>query len=149
MAAGNDTFIGGDGTDFFTGGAGNDIFTGAIDNPKTATKNGPISFDVITDFTTGDKIDLSGIDAKTGVAGDQAFTFNGSSANKNAGDLTFKMFDSINGAENALGFDIDGVSGKGAAGAVTVVFGNVDGGNPDFAIVLLGGGAVTSSDFFL
>ena len=30
--------------------------------------------DIITDFRKGDKIDLSGIDANTQIAGDQAFT---------------------------------------------------------------------------
>ena len=57
------------------------------------------------------------------------------------------MYDSINGAENALGIDLDGIDGKGGAGPVTVVFGNVDGGTPDFAIVLLGTNTLQSTDF--
>ena len=109
---------------------------------------GAISLDVITDFQKGlDKIDLSGIDANMTLGGDQAFIFRGSSANKNMGDLTFKVYESINGAENALGMDIDGIAGPGAAGPVTIVFGNVDGGAPDFAIALLNTRGVTASDF--
>ena len=63
--------------------------------------------------------------------------------------LTFKIFDSINGAENALGMDLDGINGAGAAGPVTVVFGNVDGGAPDFAIALFGVTSVNAADFLL
>ena len=146
--AGNDVMSGGDGVDFFTGGAGNDTFIADINGATIVAKRGAISLDVITDFQKGlDKIDLSGIDANMTLNGDQAFTFRGSSANKNMGDLTFKVFDSINGAENALGMDIDGIAGRGAAGPVTIVFGNVDGGAPDFAIALLNTRGVTASDF--
>ena len=146
--AGNDVMSGGDGVDFFTGGAGNDTFIADINGATIVAKRGPISLDVITDFQKGlDKIDLSGIDANMTLGGDQAFTFRGSSANKNMGDLTFKVYESINGAENALGMDIDGIAGPGAAGPVTIVFGNVDGGAPDFAIALLNTRGVTASDF--
>jgi serralysin len=105
---------------------------------------------VITDFVSGaDKIDLRGIDANKNATGDQAFTFKGSSANKNAAELTFKVYDSVNGAEKALGIDIDGLDGPGAAVPVTVVFGNVDGGEPDFGLVLIGARGVAAGDFFL
>ncbi len=146
---GNDRLIGGDGVDRFTGGAGADEFVGEITPTKTASKSGPISLDVIMDFQSGDKIDLRGIDAKVGTGGHQAFSFKGTSANKAAGDLSYKTYTSINGAEKALGFDIDGVDGPGAAGPVTVVFGNVDGGGADFAIVLLNRSSVSASDFLL
>jgi serralysin len=146
---GNDRLIGGDGRDFFTGGAGNDVFVGEINATKTASKSGPIAVDVILDFQSGDKIDLSGLDANSAASGTQAFTFKGTSANKSAGDLTYKTYSSINGAEHALGFDIDGVAGPGAAGPVTVVFGNNNGGAADFAIVLLNRSGVTASDFML
>lgn len=63
-------------------------------------------------------------------------------------DLSYKVYDSVNGAENALGFDIDRQDKPSTyAGPVTVVFGNVDGGSPDFAIVLLGVNGVNSTDF--
>lgn len=146
--AGNDVMSGGDGVDYFTGGAGNDTIIADINGGTIPSKRGQISLDVITDFVSGsDKIDLSGIDANTNLEGDQAFVFRGSSANKNAGDLTFKIYDSITGAENALGMEIDGIAGKGAAGPVTVVFGNVDGGAPDFAIALLNTRGIAGTDF--
>jgi serralysin len=146
--AGNDVMSGGDGVDYFTGGAGNDTFIADINGGTVPSKRGGISLDVITDFVSGsDKIDLSGIDANIKLAGDQAFTFRGSNANKNAGDLTFKVYESITGAEKALGMEIDGISGAGAAGPVTVVFGNVDGGAADFAIALLNTRGIAGTDF--
>jgi hypothetical protein len=100
------------------------------------------------DFAAGDKIDLGGIDANSSMAGIQDFVFKGSAANKSAGDLSFKIYDSINGAENALGFDIDGIDGPSTlTGPVTLVFGNHDGGAPDFAIALIGVAGVSSTDF--
>ncbi|MDQ3080382.1 MAG: M10 family metallopeptidase C-terminal domain-containing protein [Pseudomonadota bacterium] len=138
--AGNDRLIGGDGVDFLTGGAGNDVFVGEINQTKTPSKSGLISLDVITDFTAGDKIDLSAL-------GD--FNFKGSSANKGAGDLTFKVYDSVNGAEKALGFDIDGIDGPSSyIGKVTIVFGDIAGGGVDFAIALLDRDGVTGADFY-
>ncbi len=145
---GNDVISGGAGVDYVTGGAGSDTFIADINGAAVVTKKGQLSLDVITDFATGvDKIDLSGIDANAGASGDQAFVFRGTASNKNVGDLTYKVYDSIQGAEMALGMEIDGIKGPGAAGPVTVVFGNVDGGAPDFAIALLGANGVTASDF--
>lgn len=145
---GDDVMSGGDGVDYFTGGTGNDTVIADINGGTVPTKRGVISLDVFIDFMSGsDKIDLSGIDANTQVDGDQAFVFRGTNANKNAGDLTFKVFDSINGAERALGMEIDGISGTGAAGPVTVVYGNVDGGAADFAIALLNTRGIAATDF--
>ena len=140
--AGVDTVTGGDGLDVVTLGADNDIFVAEVGASKVATKMGAMSVDIITDFDAAgnDLIDLSNID--------QLFSFNGTNANKNDGDLTYKTYNSISGAENALGIDIDGHSGaSGVSGPVTVVFGNVDGGAPDFAIVLLGTTNVAADDF--
>jgi Ca2+-binding RTX toxin-like protein len=72
---GNDTIIGGGGADMLTGGVGNDTFTFTDISDSL-----PGSADTITDFLSNsgegsdDQIDLSGIDADTSVAGDQAFT---------------------------------------------------------------------------
>jgi Ca2+-binding RTX toxin-like protein len=70
---GNDTIIGGAGQDSVTGGAGADVFvfTGLGDfNSVTAT-----GADVATDFLSGtDHIDLTGVDANSALAGDQAFS---------------------------------------------------------------------------
>ena len=134
---GNDRLAGGDGVDFMTGGAGVDTFVAEINASKTASKSGPISLDVITDFQAGDLIDILG-----------SFTFKGTSANKNAGDVTIKVYTSVNGAENALGFDIDGIDGPSTyTGPVTIVFGNTDGGAPDFALALLNTNGLDASAF--
>ena len=62
--------------------------------------------------------------------------------------MTYKTFASINGAENALGFDIDGHSGPStASGPVTVVYANLDGNAPGLALILLNTGSVGPGDF--
>ena len=68
--AGNDTLSGGAGADQLDGGAGLDRFVyAALSNSNIATP------DTISNFGDGeDKIDVSAIDAKAGVAGNQAFT---------------------------------------------------------------------------
>ncbi|HEX8469429.1 MAG TPA: M10 family metallopeptidase C-terminal domain-containing protein [Allosphingosinicella sp.] len=148
--AGNDRLIGGDGVDYLTGGAGNDVFVGEINATKVASKSGPISLDVVLDFTKGDKIDLSGIDANTGIAGDQAFTLVNSANPKNAGELSIRHFGNMNAAEAALGMDLDGVDGDSPfSGPVSVVFGDVDGGGADFAMVFVNTPQLTIADFMM
>lgn len=69
--AGNDRLQGGLGKDFLSGGDGRDTFIFASTSETGITNT---SWDVINDFKRGeDKIDLSGIDANTAAAGDQAF----------------------------------------------------------------------------
>ena len=72
---GNDTLRGGGGADELVGGAGADtfVYTSTTDSVFAAR-------DLIRDFShaQGDHVDLSAIDANTGAAGDQAFTFIGS-----------------------------------------------------------------------
>jgi len=146
--AGNDRLVGGDGVDSLIGGLGNDIFVGEINATKVASKSGMISLDRVLDFAAGDVLDLSGIDANTGVAGDQAFTFVGHANPNGAGEVGIRTFGNMNAAESALGMDLDGIDGPSTfAGPVTVVFGNVDGGAPDFAMVLMNNATLTSSDF--
>lgn len=79
--AGNDVLNGGDGDDVLSGGTGYDVLTGGAgaDTFKfnLATEIGKVVKlrDIIADFTAGqDMIDLSGIDANTGVTGNQEFT---------------------------------------------------------------------------
>lgn len=67
---GNDLLSGGTGKDYLTGGTGNDIF----DFNTISETSAGASRDVINDFSAGDKIDLSTIDANAGLAGNQAFT---------------------------------------------------------------------------
>ena len=71
---GNDTLVGGLGRDVLSGGGGNDVF----DFNRAGDSIRGVNRDVIKDFTIGaDKIDLSGIDANTKIAGDQGFAFIG------------------------------------------------------------------------
>ena len=70
--SGADTLVGGAGADTLVGGTGRDVFV------YTSFKHSgvdPAQRDLIVDFQRGlDKIDLSAIDARTGVDGHQAFT---------------------------------------------------------------------------
>ena len=76
---GNDTLGGGAGADVLTGGAGVDSLTGGADNDTfnftDVTESGltDLDRDTIQDFTAGDHIKLSLIDANTGDVPDQAF----------------------------------------------------------------------------
>src|SRR5439155_18656647 len=80
----DDTLIGDDqpnritgslGSDVLTGGGGTDIFV--FDTTSDSSRGS--ARDKIVDFHTGDKIDLSAIDAKTGP-GNQTFSFIGTAA---------------------------------------------------------------------
>ena len=79
--AGNDLIFGGDGGgDALTGSAGNDTFRfDAVGHSSFASP------DTIVDFTVGDLISLSLIDANILASGDQAFSFIGSAAFSSAG----------------------------------------------------------------
>ncbi|MBB3979399.1 Ca2+-binding RTX toxin-like protein [Rhizobium azooxidifex] len=126
-AGGNDKLEGGAGHDDLYGGAGKDtfVFRSAKDlgTKKSAT-------DTIFDFDRkdGDKIDLSGIDASTKAAGNQAFTFIGSDAwHKKAGELRFEK-----------------------AGPDTYVHGDTNGdGKSDFILHLDDAIALKAGDFLL
>lgn len=104
--AGNDVMVGNDkdnvicglaGDDILKGGAGNDVLVGHVGDDVLWGGAGNDRFDfndtryfgadVIMDFATGDKIDLSGCDANYQLAGKQAFRFVGSAALSKAGDL--------------------------------------------------------------
>ena len=139
---GADRIVGGDGLDVITMGGGNDAYVVEREATKIQTKQGKMSVEIITDFDGAgdDLIDLSGLG--------QAFNFKGAANNKNAGDLTYKTYNSISAAEKALGIDIDGQPGAGGvSGPVTVVYGNYDGRDADFAIVLLNTSSVSADDF--
>ncbi|MGK9232265.1 M10 family metallopeptidase C-terminal domain-containing protein, partial [Inquilinus limosus] len=144
-AAGDDTLAGGGGADTLDGGAGLDILLGNAGKDTLSGGAGADLFtfsalgdsvfgtraDVITDFrhAQGDRIDLSGIDADTGTAGDQGFSFIGSAAySGHAGELRFASTTS----------------------STTTVAGDVDGdGRSDFHIVLTGRIGLTAGDFVL
>ncbi|MGO1078633.1 calcium-binding protein [Inquilinus sp. CA228] len=123
---GSDALFGRAGKDTLTGGAGADRyhFTALGDSVVGANA------DRITDFShaQGDKIDLSGIDASTGAAGNQAFRFLGTGAyTHHAGELHYYY-----------------------SGSDTVVSGDVNGdGASDFNIVLSGHLGLVAGDFTL
>ncbi len=146
---GSDILKGGDGQDFLTGGAGNDFFVGEY-GTKVTTKAGGISLDTVLDFQRGDKIDLAALDANTKTAFNDTFAWKGSGVSKDAGTVWFKTYDSVQGAEKALNVDIDGFAGPSPlSGPVTILFGNHDGGDADFAIALIGVGSLQQSDILL
>ncbi|PCD03076.1 hypothetical protein COC42_01230 [Sphingomonas spermidinifaciens] len=78
--AGNDRLDGGVGNDTLDGGAGSDTLTGGVGKDLFKFSHADGGYDVITDFAKNEKIDLSAIDAKTTVAGNDAFTFVGANA---------------------------------------------------------------------
>jgi Ca2+-binding RTX toxin-like protein len=126
-SAGADVLNGGAGTDTMTGGAGADrfVFTSPSDSVLGA------GADKILDFsrTQGDRIHLSAIDANTGAAGDQAFTFIGNGLfTHHAGELRFAF----------------------TSPSATTIAGDINGdGASDFHIVLNGNIALTAADFVL
>jgi len=116
---GNDVLIGGGGDDWLQGDAGSDrltggsgadrfVFTLLSDSqhlpPRSDGKK--VLPDTITDFTSGaDKIDLQGIDAIAGTAGNDAFAFIGASAfSHHAGELRVELI----GNQAHIFGDIDG-----------------------------------------
>ena len=87
--AGADTLIGGVGRDTMTGGADNDLFKFADGDFGGVTRS---TADRIVDFATGDKVDLSAVDANTLLASDQGFSFIGTGAFSHAaGELRYEQ----------------------------------------------------------
>lgn len=112
--AGNDTLTGNGGGDLLQGGLGNDVF-----DFNTVGDSSPAAMTRILDFMLGgDRIDLSGIDANTSKAGDQAFSFVGAAAfSGRAGELRYEVsqghtyvYADVNGDKTAdFAVDIFGV----------------------------------------
>lgn len=122
----------GDGDDSGTGNTGNKLLTGGgrdtfdFDSLSDLTASAASS-DVIKDFSRaqGDRIDLAGLDANTGVAGNQAFS------SLIASTATFS-------AAGQLKY----VGG--------ILYGNTDAdASAEFAISLTGAPVVSLSDFIL
>ena len=112
--AGNDTIDGWTGDDTIIGGAGNDRMTGGADadtfvvlnSDMVSTVGGGIrQADTILDlnFSDGDRIDLSDIDANINLGGDQDFYFV-SSFSRHAGEAKL----TYNGTNTILQLDVDG-----------------------------------------
>lgn len=123
--AGDDRLVGGRGADQLQGGIGKDtfVFTHVLDSTVWAGGR-----DSILDFGYGDRMDLSALDANTGLAGNNAFRFIGkSSFSGSAGELRYQV-----------------------SGADLYVYGDVNGdGRADFGIHLKGHAALYASDFLL
>jgi serralysin len=130
---GSDNLNGGDGNDILTGGAANDILFGGRGADRfiftQTTDSNRNAFDVIKDFKGSDEdiIDLSGIDANSALAGDQAFALVSSFTNQ-AGQLTISA----------------------PSGAVRYLYGDVNGdGSADFVLQVNSTTPLTSVDFIL
>lgn len=123
--ANKDTLNGGRGKDTLTGGTGSDRFD--FNSIKESVKGG--QRDVITDFKRGqgDMIDLKGIDAKTGISGNQKFAWIGK--------------DDFSGVKGELLYK--------DLGSKVIVQGDVNGdGKADFEI-LVKAGSLNAGDFLL
>jgi Ca2+-binding RTX toxin-like protein len=122
---GGDVLTGGGGGDALKGGAGNDrfVYTALSDSAVSG-----IGKDGITDFSTGDKIDLSAIDADGNSGnGDTAFTFGTGDYTRHAGELRVVT-----------------------SGSVQVVYVDVNGDKvSDFAINVTADHGLMASDFVL
>ena len=113
--AGNDVIDGNGGADSLYGGTGADRF---VFNQLSDSQSGAI--DRIFDFETGlDRIDLSGIDARTNVTGDQAFSLV-ASFTRVSGQLT-RTYSSTTNTTTISG----DVNGDGVADFVLFVTGQV------------------------
>ena len=133
LGAGNDQFEGGESREIVVGGVGQDTMSGGAGADtfifRTAADSVVAARDTIYDFAhLEDNIELTGIDASSGVAGNQAFTFIGARTfDKHAGQLRAHQVDGN-----------------------TIVSGDVNGdGAADFAILLTGTMLLTSADFLL
>ncbi|HEU0099004.1 MAG TPA: cadherin-like domain-containing protein [Allosphingosinicella sp.] len=123
---GDDLIFGGGRGDTLTGGGGFDVF-----RYDSVTDSNSTERDGIQDFSSGDLIDLSRIDANILLDGDQAFTFIGNADfTHTAGELRF---------ENV-------------SGPIWLVQGDVDGnGVSDFEVILqiYDASPIASTDFML
>jgi Ca2+-binding RTX toxin-like protein len=124
--AGSDYLRGGRGADFMAGGLGRDsfVFASILDTGNTSATR-----DTVRDFVKGDdKMLLSGIDANTLTAGDQAFAFIDD--------------DAFTGVAGQLRQETQGAN--------TLVTGDINGdGAADFQIGLVGNFNLSSLDFVL
>lgn len=118
---GADRLVGGLGSDDLYGGSGKDLFVFETIRDSTIPAAGR---DTIFDFAKGDRIDLRTLDAKTGTAKNDAFTFIGTTGfSKSAGELRFEkkasdiyLYGDVNGDGKAdFAIHIDNISSLGKA----------------------------------
>jgi Ca2+-binding RTX toxin-like protein len=134
MGAGNDTLTGGAHDDQFYGRLGQDVMTGGGGNDsfyfRAIGESTAGAMDHITDFNTGDHIDLSAIDASTTHSGNDAFAFIGEAA-----------FSHVAGELRVVG-----------AGSDWTIQGDVDGdgiADISIAVTTIGGYNFATNDFIL
>jgi len=122
---GGDVLTGGGGGDALKGGAGSDRFVYAALSDSAVSGLGK---DGITDFSTGDRIDLSAIDADGNPSnGNAAFSFGTGAYTGQTGELRVVT-----------------------SGAIQVVYADANGDKaPDFAINVIADHALTAADFVL
>jgi Ca2+-binding RTX toxin-like protein len=105
---GNDSLIGGDGADTITGGLGVDRMRGDVGLDRFVFDDGDSGFgaarDVIVSFSSLDLIDLAAVDANSGLASDQGFTWRGSGGFTGAGQLRY----AVSGADKVIQGSTDG-----------------------------------------
>jgi Ca2+-binding RTX toxin-like protein len=130
--SGNDSLSGGDGNDTLVGGAGQDMLSGGVGNDvfdfNALTEMGITSstWDIITDFSNGDRIDLSTLDANTATTVNDAF--NGALIGTNVAFTAAGQLKLISG----------------------VLYGNVDADSgAEFAIALTGVTTLSAAEFIL
>ncbi|WP_424928303.1 calcium-binding protein [Amaricoccus tamworthensis] len=127
---GHDRLIGGYGADHLIGGPGDDTF-----DFNDTDESQPFSYDHIIGFNgagnaPGDTIDVSGIDANTGLPGNQTFTFHG--------ELSYAQGVAL----GAGALWLSNYNGD------TRVQGNVDGDNwREFFLVIEDGNGIDASDY--
>ena len=132
-STGQDVIDGGDGDDLIDGGGGADLLTGGTGADAFRFDDGDTGLgadaDRIADFEPGiDRVDLMAIDADSSLAGDQAFTFIGTSA--------------FSGVAGQLRYLHDGTD--------TWIEADTDGdGAGNFQIALTGNVIPIAADFFL
>jgi Ca2+-binding RTX toxin-like protein len=80
--SGDDRLSGGKGDDILWGGTGADTLEGGKGADLFVFREGDVGTDLISDFSraSGDRIDLSGIDADRGTSEDEAFSYVGAAA---------------------------------------------------------------------
>ncbi|MCC1494027.1 S8 family serine peptidase [Cognatishimia sp. F0-27] len=111
-----DRLLGGNGTDFLDGGSGTDFLTGGSGGDNFVFRSiedtgvGRYRRDEIRDFDSaeGDVVNLYLIDANANAAGNQAFTFAGSSFGGNAGEVILNDYILSGRAVTIASLDVDG-----------------------------------------
>lgn len=122
--SGNDIIVANAAVNQLSGGGGSDIF-----KYFSSSDSGLLALDRILDFGSGDKLDLSVLDANLGTTTNDAFTFNAAGSFTGAGQL---------------------ISFYDAGSNLTIVSANMNSDlAADFAVALVGNIALTANDFVL